>query len=106
MKAPKRNLHLKTQRIYDVVRSPVVTEKSTNDTAHSRYTFVAAMSATKADVKVAVEVLFKVKVLSVHTAVQKGKSKRFKGRIGQRSDVKKAIVRIASGQTIDVGAGL
>jgi len=91
---------------YDVIRSPVVTEKSTNLSEHSQVVFDVAIDATKPQIKAAVEALFEVKVTAVNTLVRKGKVKRFRNRIGVRNDVKKAVVTLADGQTIDVSSGI
>ena len=88
--------------MYDVILAPVVTEKSTRVSEHNQIVFKVRKEATKPEIKAAVEGLFNVKVTAVNTLVQKGKMKRFKGRIGFRSDVKKAIVTLAEGQSIDV----
>jgi len=96
----------KKTRLYDVLVSPLVTEKSTAQSSENRYSFVCAKNATKEEIKSAVEVLFKVKVIGLNTLNHKGKTKRFRGVMGQQSNTKKAIVRLAKGQTIDVGAGL
>ncbi len=93
-------------RHYDVIRSPVITEKATLASEHSKVIFRVALDATKDEIKQAVEKLFDVKVTAVNTLVTKGKVKRFKGRLGQRSDVKKAVVTLAEGQSIDVTTGL
>jgi large subunit ribosomal protein L23 len=93
-------------RHYDVIRSPVITEKSTAASENNQVIFRVAMDATKPQIKEAVEKLFDVKVAAVNTLVTKGKTKRFKGRLGQRSDVKKAVVTLADGQSIDVTTGL
>lgn len=91
---------------YDVIRSPVVTEKSTNLSEHSQVVFDVAIDATKPQIKEAVEALFSVKVKAVNTLVRKGKVKRFRNRLGVRNDVKKAVVTLADGQTIDVSSGI
>jgi len=91
---------------YDVIRSPVVTEKSTNLSEHSQVVFDVAIDATKPAIKAAVEALFEVKVKDVNTLVRKGKVKRFRNRLGVRNDVKKAIVTLADGQTIDISSGI
>lgn len=93
-------------RIYDLIRSPVVTEKSTAGSAHSQVTFRVPLDASKPEIKAAVEGLFKVKVVAVNTLRQRGKWKRFRGRLGRRSDFKKAMVTLAEGQTIDVTTGV
>ena len=91
---------------YDVIRSPIVTEKSTMASEHSQVVFEVAIDATKPQIKAAVEALFSVKVKAVNTLVRKGKVKRFRGTVGRQSDVKKAIVTLADGQSIDVATGL
>lgn len=92
--------------MYDVITSPIVTEKSTLGSQYGQVTFRVANSATKPQIKAAVEALFGVDVTGVNTLVQKGKTKRFKGFVGRRSDTKKAIVTLAEGQTIDAGTGI
>ena len=91
---------------YDIVRNPVVTEKSTMASEHNQVVFDVAIDASKTDIKAAVEQLFSVKVKAVNTLVRKGKVKRFKGFIGKQKDVKKAVVTLAEGQTIDISTGL
>lgn len=91
---------------YKVILSPVITEKATMVSAFNQYVFRVAPWASKPQVKAAVESLFNVKVEGVNTLNVKGKVKRFRGRPGQRPDVRKAIVRVAEGQTIDVAAGV
>jgi large subunit ribosomal protein L23 len=93
-------------RHYDVIVSPVITEKATALSEHNKVVFRVAAQATKPQIKEAVERLFDVKVTNVNTLVTKGKTKIFRGRRGQRSDVKKAVVTLAEGQTIDVTTGL
>jgi large subunit ribosomal protein L23 len=102
----KRAATMSREAMYDVVRSPVITEKATALSEFSQMVFRVAQSATKPEIKAAVEGLFGVKVLAVNTLVVKGKTKRFKGRPGQRSDVKKAVVKLAPGHTIDLTATL
>ncbi|WP_455465560.1 50S ribosomal protein L23 [Bartonella sp. B39] len=93
-------------RHYDIIISPVITEKSTMISEYNQVVFNVAPKATKPEIKAAVEALFSVKVEAVNTIVRKGKVKRFKGIVGRQSDVKKAIVTLASGQSIDVSTGL
>ena len=93
-------------RHYDVILAPVITEKSTLLSENNAVVFKVADDATKHAIKAAVEALFDVKVLSVNTLVTKGKTKRWKGKPYTRSDVKKAIVRLAEGQSIDVTTGV
>jgi large subunit ribosomal protein L23 len=91
---------------YDTIIAPVITEKSTTLTDQNKVVFKVPLTATKDEVKAAVEALFKVKVLAVNTIRVKGKRKVFRGVEGKRSDVKKAIVTLAAGQSIDVTTGL
>lgn len=93
-------------RHYDVVLSPVITEKSTMLSEHNAVVFRVARDATKPAIKAAVEALFEVKVTGVNTMIAKGKTKKWKGRPYTRSDVKKAVVTLAEGQSIDVTTGL
>ncbi|MCS6890994.1 MAG: 50S ribosomal protein L23 [Rhodovarius sp.] len=94
------------ERMYRTLLSPVITEKATSLSEKGQFVFRVAMDATKRDIKQAVEGLFGVQVVAVNTIVMKGKSKRFRGRPGQRSDWKKAMVRLAPGQSIDLTTGL
>jgi large subunit ribosomal protein L23 len=94
------------ERMYQTILSPLVTEKATLNTERGQVTFKVAIDATKPQIKAAVEGLFGVKVLGVNTLVVKGKAKRFRNRPGQRSDWKKAMVRLAEGQSIDLTTGL
>lgn len=91
---------------YDVIKSPAITEKSTMASEQDKVVFNVARKATKAEIKAAVETLFKVKVKSVNTLVRKGKTKRFRGIVGRQSDFKRAIVTLQEGQSIDVTTGL
>jgi len=91
---------------YDVVLAPHITEKSTLLSEHNAVVFKVARDATKPQIKAAVEALFGVDVTGVNTITTKGKTKRWKGRPYMRSDVKKAIVTLAEGQSIDVTTGI
>ena len=91
---------------YDIIRSPVVTEKSTLASEHGQIVFDVAVDATKSDIKAAVEGLFSVKVKAVNTLVRKGKVKRFRNVLGVRNDTKKAIVTLVDGQSIDISTGV
>jgi large subunit ribosomal protein L23 len=93
-------------RHYDIVLAPHITEKSTMLSETNSVVFKVAPKATKPEIKAAVEALFKVKVTNVNTIVAKGKTKRWKGEPYRRSDVKKAIVTLAEGQSIDVTSGI
>ena len=93
-------------RHYDVIRTPAITEKSTLVSEYNQVVFNVAKTATKPEIKAAVEALFGVKVKAVNTLLRKGKTRRFRGIAGRTQDVKKAIVTLAEGQTIDVSTGL
>ncbi|EIE52153.1 50S ribosomal protein L23 [Salipiger aestuarii] len=91
---------------YDVIRKPIITEKSTMASENNAVVFHVAIDATKPQVKEAIEALFDVKVKAVNTTITKGKVKRFRGQMGRRNDVKKAYVTLEEGNTIDVSTGL
>lgn len=91
---------------YDIIRAPVITEKSTEASEHNQVVFHVADTASKPEIKTAVEMLFGVKVKAVNTLNRKGKIKRFRGRIGRQADMKKAVVTLEDGQAIDVTTGL
>jgi len=94
------------ERMYDLIVAPVITEKSTMGSEHNQVTFRVPLSASKPEIKAAVEGLFNVKVTAVNTLVAKGKTKRFRGIEGRRPDFKKAIVTLAEGNKIDVTTGI
>lgn len=94
------------ERMYDLILAPVITEKSTMASEHNQVTFRVPLSASKPEIKAAVEGLFNVKVTAVNTILTKGKVKRFRGIIGRRSDFKKAVVTLAEGNSIDVTTGI
>jgi len=94
------------ERMYDLILAPVITEKSTMASEHNQVTFRVPLSATKPEIKAAVEGLFNVKVTGVNTLISKGKTKRFRGLEGRRSDFKKAVVTLAEGNKIDVTTGI
>jgi large subunit ribosomal protein L23 len=104
MKTPV--VKLTQAQMYALVRSPVITEKATQISGFRQFAFRVPLSATKPEIKAAVEGLFKVKVTAVNTLRQEGKNKIFRGRRGKRSDFKKAMVTLAEGQTIDVTTGV
>jgi large subunit ribosomal protein L23 len=97
---------MNSERMYEIIRAPVVTEKSTRGSEFNQVTFKVAMDATKPEIKQAIETLFKVKVTGVNTLRVRGKQKRFRGRLGRRPNSKKAIVTLAEGQMIDVMTGV
>jgi len=94
------------ERVYELIRRPMVTEKATLISEHNQVAFVVPLDANKFEIKAAIETLFKVKVTSVNTLRQKGKKKRFRGVAGRRSDIKKALVTLAEGNSIDVTTGV
>lgn len=93
-------------RHYDVIVSPAITEKATLASEQNQVVFNVARTATKPEIKAAVEALFGVKVTAVNTLLRKGKVKRFRGHVGRQIDIKKAYVTLADGQSIDVTTGL
>lgn len=93
-------------RHYDIIVSPVITEKATAASDHNQVVFNVKKTATKPQIKAAIEQLFEVKVEAVNTLVRKGKRKTFRGFRGQQADVKKAVVTLAEGHRIDVTTGL
>ena len=95
-----------TAAMYDTLVRPVITEKSMLSSEAGKVTFLGPLSASKDEVKAAVEAIFNVKVNKVNTIRQFGKEKRFKGFLGKRSDYKKALVTLADGQNIDVTTGI
>lgn len=97
---------LSKERMYDIIRAPVITEKATMGSEHNQVTFRVPLTASKPEIRAAVEGVFGVKVKAVNTSILKGKVKRFRGRVGQRSDIKKAVITLESGHTIDVTTGV
>ena len=95
-----------SERLYEVIRAPVVTEKSTMASEHNQVVFKVPLNASKPEIKTAVEDLFKVKVKAVNTLRNKGKVKRFRGMLGKRPDRKKAMVTLEEGHSIDVTTGI
>ena len=102
----KQDVTVSRERLYEVIRRPVVTEKSTLGSEHNQVTFRVPLDASKPEIKAAVEGLFSVKVKAVNTTRQKGKIKRFRGRLGKRADTKKAYVTLEEGHSIDVTTGI
>src|SRR5580692_3362625 len=97
---------LNPERLYMIIKAPVVTEKSNIYSEQNKVTFNVDLKATKLEIKQAVEEIFKVKVKAVNTLRVKGKVKRFKGVLGQRNERKKAIVTLVEGSSMDIGSGL
>ena len=96
---------MSNERLYDIIRSPVITEKSTALSEQNKIMFKVPVEAKKQEIKAAIEQLFGVKVKAVNTIKVHGKNKRFKGAIGKRSDYKKAIITLNEGESVDVMAG-
>ena len=92
---------ISNERAFEVIRSPLISEKATFVSQYNYYVFQVCRDSNKNEIKQAVQNLFKVEVMSVNTLIQKGKQKRFRGKIGKRSSIKKAFVKLAEGQTID-----
>ncbi|MFP6743090.1 MAG: 50S ribosomal protein L23 [Alphaproteobacteria bacterium] len=97
---------MNSERKYDVILAPVVTEKSTQGAEYNQLTFRVTRDATKREIKAGIEELFGVKVTKVNTLNMRGKIKRFRGRLGKRADYKKAIVTLAEGERIDITTGI
>jgi large subunit ribosomal protein L23 len=102
----KRDVTVSKERLYELVRRPIVTEKSTLGSEHNQVTFQVPVDASKPEIKAAVEGLFSVKVKAINTVLQKGKVKRFRGHIGKRATTKKAYVTLQEGHSIDVTTGI
>jgi len=105
-RAPMKQPVVSAVKACDLILSPVVTEKSTMGSEHNQVTFRVPLTATKPEIRAAVETLFKVKVTGVNTIRQTGKTKRFRGVVGKRPDFKKAIVSLSEGDRIDVTTGI
>ena len=106
MSAAKKPAVMSRARMYEVLRAPLVTEKSTHQSEHSQISFKVSLDATKPEIKQAVEGLFKVKVKAVNTLRVEGKNKVFRGMRGRRSDWKKAIISLVDGEKIDLTTGV
>jgi len=101
-----QNIKPSQGRMYEIIRSPLITEKATLLSEFNQVSFRVPLDASKPEIKAAVETLFKVKVTAVNTSRQKGKVKRFRGVEGKRADTKKAIVTLAEGNSIDITTGV
>ncbi len=104
--AKKKDAPALKEAFYDVIQRPLITEKATALAEHNKVVFRVRGDATKPQIKEAVEALFKVEVVSVNTVNVHGKTKIFRGALGQRKDFKKAVVTLASGQSIDLAGGI
>lgn len=102
----KATVTVSKERMYEVIRRPLVTEKSTMASEHNQVAFEVSLNASKPEIKAAVEGLFSVKVKAVNTLRQDGKKVRFRGTLGRRSDFKKAYVTLEEGHSIDVTTGI
>jgi large subunit ribosomal protein L23 len=94
------------ERLYEVIRRPIITEKTTSLSSNNQVVFEVSMDSEKAQIKEAIEFIFKVSVKNVKTLIQNGKVKVFRGKLGKRKKIKKAIVTLNEGQTIDLSAGV
>ena len=103
---PRGRIKLSQEQMYDIVRYPIITENSTLISEHNHVVFRVPLNATKPEIRAAVEGLFGVKVDGVNTLRQVGKSTRWRGRLGRTSDYKKALVRLAEGESIDISSGV
>ncbi len=103
---PRGRISISAERMYDIVRNPVITEKATQVSEHNQVVFRVPLEATKPEIRAAVEGLFGVKVTAVNTLRRKGKTVRWRGRPGRHVDQKKAIVTLAEGDSIDVTTGV
>ena len=103
---PRGRIELSKERMYDILRAPIITEKATLVSQYNQVVFRVPVDASKPEIRAAVEGLFGVKVKAVNTINQNGKTKRWKGHLGRRADFKKAIITLAEGSTIDVSTGL
>ncbi|HCP00411.1 MAG TPA: 50S ribosomal protein L23 [Rhodospirillaceae bacterium] len=103
---PRGRVQVSAERMYELVRSPVITEKATLLSEHNQVVFRVPVDATKPEIRAAIEGLFNVKVKAVNTILQKGKTKRWRGQLGRRNDVKKAVVSLADGESIDITTGV
>jgi len=99
-------MSISKERMYEVIRRPLITEKATLISEHNQVAFEVSMDASKPEIREAVEGIFSVKVTGVNTLIQKGKTKKFRGRDGKRDDMKKAVVTLADGESIDVTTGV
>jgi len=97
----KKNLNISSERALSIIKSPIMTEKSTTLNQFNKYSFVVSKDANSREIKLAVENTFKVKVEKINTLVVRGKLKSFKGSLGYKKDFKKAIITLAEGNTID-----
>ncbi len=103
---PRGRGTISQERMYDIVRYPIITEKSTLISEHNQVVFRVPLNATKPEIRAAVEGLFGVKVDGVNTLRQVGKKKQWRGKLGRTSDYKKALVRLAEGESIDISSGV
>lgn len=99
-------MKISNERIFEVIRNPVISEKATLISQFNHYVFKVSKDSNKKEIKSAVEKIFNVKVISVNTLNQNGKIKRFKGKLGRRINTKKAIVTLEQGNSIDLTAGI
>ena len=97
----KKLNNISLERAFEIIKKPLTTEKSTNLQQYNQYSFVVSKDSNSSEIKFAIEKIFKVKVSKINTSILRGKSKTFKGTFGYRNDIKKAIVTLIEGNTID-----
>ena len=103
---PRGRIAISRERMYEVIRAPLITEKATRLSEYNQVAFRVARDATKPEIRAAIEGLFGVKVVAVNTIRQEGKEKRWRGHLGRRNHAKKAIVTLEKGQSIDMTTGI
>ena len=96
-----RNKSISIEKAYDIIKKPITTEKSTNLQQYNQYSFIVSKESNSSEIKIAIEMIFKVKVNKVNTSILRGKGKTFKGQYGFRKDTKRAIITLDEGNTID-----
>jgi len=96
-----RNKKISEEKAYSIIQKPLMTEKSTNLNQYNQYSFVVSKESNSNEIKQAIEKIFKVKVIKINTSIIRGKLKSFKGNLGYKNDIKKAIVTLSEGNTID-----
>ena len=97
----RKKIIISEEKAYSIIQKPLMTEKSTNLNQYNQYSFVVSKESNSNEIKQAIEKIFNVKVIKINTSIIKGKLKSFKGSLGYKNDIKKAIVTLSEGNTID-----
>jgi len=97
----KRKKSISSEKAFSIIHKPLMTEKSTNLNQFNKYSFLVSKNSNSNEIKQAIEKIFKVKVTKINTCILRGKLKSFKGKLGFKNDIKKAIVTLSEGNTID-----